>query len=166
VAYADQVLSLASPPAQVAGLPVVFPIPAPGWVQRIATPRWPADLAARMSPSGVTSQCVAGALATWAMMHPADPRWNHPPPLFSNAIDLYGVAVREGFQVDSHPTPGAMVVYGSAYGVFGHIGTVRAVQGDATRWSSRVEWAAGPADAYRPVRCSHWFPAGAHLAAP
>jgi len=115
---------------QLAGLPVVFPIPAPGWVQRIATPHWPADLAAHMSPPGVTNQCVAGALATWALMHPADPRWNHPAPLFGNAIDLFGVARAEGFQLDSHPTPGAMVVYGSAYGVFGHIATVRAVQGD------------------------------------
>jgi hypothetical protein len=130
LAYADQVLSLATPPAQVAGLPVAFPIPAPGWVQRIAVPQWPSDLAAHMSPSGVTNQCVAGALATWAMMHPADPRWNHPPPLFGNAIDLFGVARAEGFQLDNHPTPGAMVVYGGAYGVFGHIGTVRAVQGD------------------------------------
>jgi hypothetical protein len=43
---------------------------------------------------------------------------------------LYGVAAREGFQVDNHPTPGAMVVYGGVYGVFGHIGTVRAIQGD------------------------------------
>jgi surface antigen len=83
-----------------------------------------------MSPPAVTNQCVAGALATWAMMHPADPRWNHPPPLFGNAIDLYGVAAAEGFQLDNHPTPGAMVLYGSAYGVFGHIATVRAVQGD------------------------------------
>jgi hypothetical protein len=130
VAYADQVLSLAEPPAPVTGLPVVFPIPAPGWVQRIAVPQWPADLAAHMSPPGVTNQCVAGALATWALMHPADPRWNHPPPLFGNAIDLFGVARAEGFQLDSHPTPGAMVVYGSAYGVFGHIATVRAVEGD------------------------------------
>ncbi|TMC04483.1 MAG: CHAP domain-containing protein [Chloroflexi bacterium] len=129
-AYADQVLSLATPPVQLAGLPVVFPILAPGWVRRIATPRWPADLAAHMSPSGVTHQCVAGALATWALMHPADPRWDHPPPLFGNAIDLFGVARAEGFQLDSHPTPGAMVVYGRAYGVFGHIGTVRAVQGN------------------------------------
>jgi surface antigen len=83
-----------------------------------------------MSPPGVTNQCVAGALATWALMHRADPRWNHPPPLFGNAIDLAGVAQAEGLQLDSHPTPGAMVVYGSAYGVFGHIATVRAVQGD------------------------------------
>src|SRR5215831_2328859 len=30
LAYADQVLGLATPPAQVAGLPVVFTIPAPG----------------------------------------------------------------------------------------------------------------------------------------
>jgi hypothetical protein len=130
LAYADEVLGLAEPPTQVAALPVVFPIPAPGWVQRIAVPHWPADLAAHMSPSGVTNQCVAGALATWAMMHPADPRWNHPPPLFGNAIDLFGVARAEGFPLDSHPTPGAMVVYGSAYGAFGHIATVRAVQGD------------------------------------
>jgi surface antigen len=83
-----------------------------------------------MNPPGVTNQCVAGALATWAMMHPADPRWNHPPALFGNAIDLVGVARAEGFQLDNHPTPGAMVVFGSAYGVFGHIATVRAVQGD------------------------------------
>jgi hypothetical protein len=119
------VTSLATPPAQVAGLPVIFPIPSPGWVQRIPVPQWPPDLAAHMSPSGVTNQCVAGALETWAMMHPADPRWNHPPALFGNAIDLVGVAQAEGFQLDNDPTPGAMVVYGSAYGVFGHIGTVR-----------------------------------------
>lgn len=130
LAYADQVLSLAIPPLQVAALPFVFPIPSPGWVERIAVPQWPSDLAAHMSPSAVSNQCVAGALATWAMMHPADPRWNHPPALFGNAIDLVGVAQAEGFQLDNHPTPGAMVVFGSAYGVFGHIGTVRAVQGD------------------------------------
>jgi hypothetical protein len=40
-----------------------------------------------MSPSAVTNQCVAGALATWALMHGGDPRWNHPPPLLGNAID-------------------------------------------------------------------------------
>jgi surface antigen len=40
------------------------------------------------------------------------------------------LARSEGFQLDDHPTPGAMVVYGSAYGVFGHIATVRAAQGD------------------------------------
>jgi len=50
-----------------------------------------------MSPSAVTNQCVAGTLATWAMMHRGDPRWNHPPPLFGNAIDLYGVARAQGF---------------------------------------------------------------------
>jgi hypothetical protein len=150
VAYADQVLSLATPPAQVAGLRVVFPIPAPGWVQRIATPRWPSDLAAHMSPSAVTNQCVAGALATWAMMHPADPRWNHPLPLFGNAIDLFGVAAAEGFQLDNHPTPGAMVVYGGAYGVFGHIGTVRAVQGD------RYEVAEQNFLDFNPNLESHW----------
>ncbi|TMC10646.1 MAG: hypothetical protein E6J41_07870 [Chloroflexi bacterium] len=53
LACADEVLSLAEPPPAVAGLPVVFPIPAPGWVQPIATPRWPSDLAAHMSPLGV-----------------------------------------------------------------------------------------------------------------
>jgi surface antigen len=63
-------------------------------------------------------------------MHSGDPRWDHPGPLFGNAIDLFGVAAARGFQVSSQPVPGAMVVYGSAYGVFGHIGTVRAVQGD------------------------------------
>jgi hypothetical protein len=60
------VLSLAQPPPQLAGLPVVFPIPAHGWVQRIAMPHWPADLAAHVSPPGVTNQCVAGVLTTWA----------------------------------------------------------------------------------------------------
>jgi len=109
LAYADQVLGLATPPAQVAGLPVVFAIPAPGWVQRIAVPHWPADLAAHMSPPGITNQCVAGALAA-----------------------------RLG------PHPGAMVVYGSAYGVFGHIATVRAVQGTATRWWSRTSSTSTP----------------------
>jgi hypothetical protein len=63
-AYADQVLALAAP-ATTSNLPVVLPVPAPGWVQRIPTPTWPADLAAHMSPSAVTNQCVAGALATW-----------------------------------------------------------------------------------------------------
>ena len=55
LADADQVLSLAQLPAQVAGLLVVFPIPAPGWVQRIATPQWPSILAMHMSPSAVTT---------------------------------------------------------------------------------------------------------------
>ena len=81
-----------------------------------------------MSPSGVTNQCVAGALATWALMHTGDPRWNHPPPLFGNAIDIFGVAQAHGFQVSGQPAPGEMVVYGSSYGVFGHIGSVVAVE--------------------------------------
>jgi len=132
--YADSVMAWAvryrGPSIGGGSLPAVLPIPPPGWVQRIATPQWPADLADHMSPSAVTNQCVAGALATWALMHPGDPRWNHPRPLFGNAIDLYGVAAAQGFQVSSQPVAGAMVVYGGAYGVFGHIGTVRAVQGD------------------------------------
>ncbi len=53
-AYADQVLALAQP-ATTSILPLVLPIPAPGWVQRIPTPVWPADLAAHMSPSAVTN---------------------------------------------------------------------------------------------------------------
>src|SRR5215472_8840707 len=43
-AYADQVLALAEP-VTTASLPVVLPIPAPGWVHRVPTPIWPADLA-------------------------------------------------------------------------------------------------------------------------
>ena len=128
-AYADQVLALAEP-ATTSNLPVVLPTPAPGWVQRIPTPAWPADLAAHMSPSAVTNQCVAGALATWALRHVGDPRWNHPPPLVGNAIDLFGVARAEGFQVSRQPVVGSMVVYGSSYGVFGHIASVVAVQPD------------------------------------
>jgi hypothetical protein len=132
--YADMVLAWATkyrgPAIGGGSLPAVVPIPPPGWVQRIATPQWPADLAAHMSPPAVTNQCVAGALATWALMHSGDPRWNHPPPLAGNAIDLLGVAEAEGFQVSSQPVPGAMVVYGSTYGLFGHIATVRAVQAD------------------------------------
>jgi hypothetical protein len=132
--YADAVLAWAvryrGPAIGGGSLPAVLPIPPPGWVQRIATPQWPADLGAHMSPPAVTNQCVAGALATWALMHQGDTRWNHPRPLFGNAIDLLGVATARGFRVSAQPVPGAMVVYGGAYGVFGHIGTVRAVQGD------------------------------------
>jgi len=132
--YADSVLGwAASYRASQAGagsLPVVTPVPAPGWVQRIATLRWPSDLAAHMSPSAVTNQCVAGALATWAVAHPGDPRWNHPAPLIGNAIDLYGVAVTDRFAVSRLPVAGSMVVYGASYGVFGHIATVVAVQQD------------------------------------
>jgi hypothetical protein len=132
--YADSVMAWAvryrGPSIGAGSLPAVLPIPPPGWVQRIATPQWPADLAAHMSPPAVTNQCVAGALATWALMHPGDPRWNHPRPLVGNAIDLYDAAVAQGFQVSSQPVAGAMVVYGSQYGLFGHIGTVRAVQAD------------------------------------
>jgi hypothetical protein len=127
-AYADQVLALAAPAVTASSLPVVLPIPAPGWVQRIPTPAWPADLASHMSPSAVTNQCVAGALATWALMHVGDARWNHPPPLFGNAIDIFGFAQAHGFAVSGQPAPGEMVVYGSSYGPFGHIGTVVAVE--------------------------------------
>jgi CHAP domain len=131
LAYADEILALArAPQLGPSSLPVVLPIPAPGWVQRIATPAWPADLAAHMNPSAVTNQCVTGALATWALMHVRDPRWDRLPPLMGNAIDLYGVAAAEGFQVSRQPVVGAIVVYGSSYGMFGHIATVRAVQGD------------------------------------
>jgi hypothetical protein len=132
--YADSVLAWAvryrGPSIGGGTLPAVLPIPSPGWVQRVATPHWPADLAAHMSPAGITNQCVAGALATWALMHVGDPRWNHPRPLFGNAIDVYGSAVAQGFQVSRQPVAGALVVYGSSYGIFGHIATVRAVQGD------------------------------------
>ncbi len=131
LAYADRILSLArAPQLGASSLPVVLPIPAPGWVQRIPTPAWPADLAAHMAPPAVTNQCVAGALATWALMHLGDPRWKHPHPLVGNAIDLYGVAAAEGFSVSQQPVVGAMVVYGGSYGMFGHIATVRAVQAD------------------------------------
>jgi hypothetical protein len=64
-ACAGQVLALAEP-ATTSTLPVALPIPVPGWVQRIQTPAWPADLAARMSPSAMTNQRVAGALASTA----------------------------------------------------------------------------------------------------
>jgi hypothetical protein len=132
--YADSVLGWAAryraSEATVGSLPVMLPIPVPGWVQRIATPRWPPDLAAHMSPSGVTNQCVAGALATWAVANSGDPRWSHPPPLAGNAIDLYGVAVTEQFVVSRQPVAGSMVVYGESYGLFGHIATVVAVQQD------------------------------------
>jgi hypothetical protein len=58
---------------------------------------------------------VAGALATWALMHVGDPRWIQPPPLFGNAIDLFGMARARGFVVTGQPAPGEMVVYGSSY---------------------------------------------------
>jgi hypothetical protein len=132
--YADTVMAWASryrgPQIGGGNLPAVMPIPSPGWVQRVATPQWPADLPAHMSPPAVTNQCVAGALATWAVMHTGDPRWNHPAPLFGNAVDLYGAAAAQGFQVSRQPVAGAMVVYGTAYGPFGHIATVRAVEGN------------------------------------
>jgi surface antigen len=38
--------------------------------------------------------------------------------------------VAEGFQVSRQPVVGALVVYGSSYGLFGHIATVRAVEAD------------------------------------
>jgi hypothetical protein len=131
--YADAVLTWSGRyrgPQVGAGLPVVLPIPNPGWLQRIATPSWPMDLAAHMAPSAATNQCVAGALATWAMAHQGDPRWNHPPALFGDAIVLFAVAAAEGFQLSLRPVVGSMVVYGGDYGAFGHIATVVAVQAD------------------------------------
>ncbi len=152
--YADAVMAWAvryrGPLIGGGSLPVVLPIPTPGWIQRVVTPQWPADLAAHMSPSAITNQCVAGALATWAMMHIGDARWNPPPPLFGNAIDLYGTALAEGFQVSRQPTPGAMVVYGGAYGFFGHIATVRAVQAD------RYEVIEQNFLDYSPTLAPHW----------
>jgi hypothetical protein len=42
LAYADQIVALAQAPQLGAStLPVVLPVPAPGWLQRIATPGWP-----------------------------------------------------------------------------------------------------------------------------
>jgi hypothetical protein len=38
-------------------------------------------------------------------MHLGDPRWDHPPPLSGNAIDLYGVARPQGFLVSGQPAP-------------------------------------------------------------
>jgi hypothetical protein len=132
--YADAVMAWAvryrGPSIGGGSLPSVLPIPSPGWVQRVATPQWPSDLPAHMSPSAVSNQCVAGALATWALMHPGDPHWNRPRPVMGNAIDMYAAAVAQGFQVSRQPVAGAMVVYGGSYGIFGHIATVRAVQGD------------------------------------
>jgi hypothetical protein len=132
--YADAVMAWAvryrGPSIGGGSLPAVLPIPSPGWVQAVATPHWPSDLGAHMSPSGVSNQCVAGALATWALMHPGDPRWSRPRPLTGNAIDIYGSALALGFQVSNRPVAGAMVVYGGSYGLFGHIATVRAVQAD------------------------------------
>ncbi len=43
-------------------------------------------------------------------------------------IDLFGVARAQGFQLGGQPAPGEMVVYGSQYGIFGHIATVVAVE--------------------------------------
>ncbi|HSR23000.1 MAG TPA: lytic transglycosylase domain-containing protein, partial [Candidatus Eisenbacteria bacterium] len=87
--YADSVMAWAvryrGPSIGGGSLPAVLPIPNAGWVQRVSTPQWPADLAAHMSPSAVTNQCVAGALATWALMHQGDARWDHPRPLTGNA---------------------------------------------------------------------------------
>jgi hypothetical protein len=65
-----------------------------------------------MSPSAVTNQCVAGALATWALMHTGDARWNRPPALFGNAIDLFGVARTQDLQVSSQPAPAICRVAG------------------------------------------------------
>ena len=149
-AYADQVLALAEP-ATTSGLPVVLPIPAPGWFQCVPTPSWPADLAAHMSPSAVTKQCMTGALATWAVMHVGDPRMNRPPPLFGNAIDLFSAwRGPQGFAVSGQPVAGQMVVYGSSYGVFGHIAAVVAVE------PGRYEVIEQNFLDFNPVREPHW----------
>ena len=110
-AYADQVLALAAPAITTSNLPVVLPITAPGWVQ----PRPDAGLARRPrrphEPVRRHNQCVAGAIAIGALMHLSDPRWNHPPPLFGDAIDLFGVARAQGFRVSGLPGRGETVVY-------------------------------------------------------
>jgi hypothetical protein len=55
-----------------------------------------------------------------ALEPPAAPLWERHRPIRG------GVA--HGFQVGGQPTPGEMVVYGSSYGVFGHIATVVAIE--------------------------------------
>lgn len=44
-----------------------------------------------------------------------------------NAIDLFGIARTQGFQVSGQPASGEMVVCGGSFGVFRHIATVVAV---------------------------------------
>lgn len=137
--YADQVMSWAQKyqgaQAGAGSLNAVLPIPGPGWIQPIPLPAWPPDLARHMSPGSVTNQCVAGALATWAVTHQGqwgEGRWSPPPLLPGNAIDMYGDALLQHFQTRprGQPVVGSMVVFGSAYGTFGHVATVVAVQGD------------------------------------
>ena len=133
-------------------------IPTPGWVQRIPTPAWPSDLAAHMSPSAVTNQGVAGALATWALMHSGDPRWSRLPPIFGNAIDLFGADHAQGFQVSGQPAPGEMAVYRSSYAVFGHIAAAAAVEPRRYEVIEQTLLDLNPTSnrAGRPSTCGRW----------
>jgi hypothetical protein len=81
--------------------------------------------------SGAGKRSSGGFLLSGAESIPrqlATDHWNHPPPLFGNAVDLFDVARTEDFQVSRQPAVGEKVVYGSSYGVFGPIATVIVVE--------------------------------------
>jgi surface antigen len=107
------------------GLEVVLPVPNVGWQQAIKTPNFPAQV--MNDPQYDTNQCVGGAYSTWYMMHKGDGRWNSLPYVFGNANQQYSAAASTGWQVSNSPSVGAMVSF--SIGEFGHIATVRAIDG-------------------------------------
>jgi surface antigen len=108
------------------GFPVELPIPAINWIEKIRVPAFPPDLTKHIK---ITNQCVAGAYATWWLMHRDDPQWDRWIFLAGNAIDQVASALSSGWHVRRQAVVGSMAVWGSI-GQFGHIATVVAVAKD------------------------------------
>jgi hypothetical protein len=80
----------------------------------------PADIRAGIDATALQPDAATIALlglpdgrriGVWVNLHAIGPAQEH---AIGNAIDLYGVAAAEGFQVSGQPVAGSMVVYGLA----------------------------------------------------
>lgn len=105
--------------------PVVLPVPAPGWVQQIGLPRWPASLVAS-PPTAVSNQCVAGAEWAYDLLHHSTYRFPA-----ANGVDVARAAAAHGLQASGVPQVGDVVSFSIAGSAAGHVALVIATSPNA-----------------------------------